>query len=271
MLHHGARRQDRVLRPENAGDRAGPAVAPVHHRGVHFLRAGGGEHRAAAGIEQRVVFQRDDRFRDRVERAAAGGEDRAAGLQSAAQPGVVFGLPLGAHRGRGGSCRRRHARQAQGLIHRRNALSAFVAMSCRHTCLVPINARTSEWARGGMILERQHPVDRSPRSPSLLRLVPLGLGISVVPLDTAVNIAFPDITGSFGLPIPMIQWVVICYVLTHAGLMLAFGRVGDMWGHAPRVPRRAGLEHRGVSAVRRGAELRLAAVLPVFCRGSAPG
>jgi MFS family permease len=64
------------------------------------------------------------------------------------------------------------------------------------------------------------------------RLLMIGLGISVVPLDTAVNIAFPDITGHFGLPIPMIQWVVICYVLTHAGLMLAFGRVGDMWGHA---------------------------------------
>src|SRR5437870_11510004 len=65
----------------------------------------------------------------------------------------------------------------------------------------------------------------------LARLVLIGLGMSVVPLDTAVNIAFPDITGSFGLPIAMIQWVVICYVLTHAGLMLAFGRVGDMFGH----------------------------------------
>src|SRR5437899_839884 len=64
-----------------------------------------------------------------------------------------------------------------------------------------------------------------------LRILLVGLGISVVPLDTAVNIAFPDITGSFGLPIAMIQWVVICYVLTHAGLMLAFGRVGDMWSH----------------------------------------
>lgn len=70
------------------------------------------------------------------------------------------------------------------------------------------------------------------RGSLLLRLIPLGLGISVVPLDTAVNIAFPDITGSFHQPIAMIQWVVICYVLTHAGLMLAFGRVGDIWGHA---------------------------------------
>jgi MFS family permease len=62
-----------------------------------------------------------------------------------------------------------------------------------------------------------------------LRLSLVGLGTSVVPLDTAVNIAFPDITESFGLPIETIQWVVICYVLTYASLMLAFGRVGDIF------------------------------------------
>jgi MFS family permease len=67
---------------------------------------------------------------------------------------------------------------------------------------------------------------------SRLRLVAVGLGIAVVPLDTSVNIAFPDITGSFGLPITMIQWVIICYVLTNAGPLLAFGRLGDLWGHA---------------------------------------
>jgi len=65
-----------------------------------------------------------------------------------------------------------------------------------------------------------------------LRLALVGIGASVVPLDTAVNIGFPDITRSFGLPIQMIQWVVICYVLTYASLMLAFGRVGDIFGHA---------------------------------------
>jgi EmrB/QacA subfamily drug resistance transporter len=64
-----------------------------------------------------------------------------------------------------------------------------------------------------------------------LRLVLVGLGTSVVPLDTAVNIAFPEITGSFGLPVEMIQWVVICYVLTYSSLMLAFGRAGDIWSH----------------------------------------
>ena len=78
-----------------------------------------------------------------------------------------------------------------------------------------------------------------------LRLVLVGVGTSVVPLDSAVNIAFPDITASFGLPLEMIQWVVICYVLTHAGLMLAFGRIGDIFGHG-RVFR-AGLLWNGVA------------------------
>jgi EmrB/QacA subfamily drug resistance transporter len=59
----------------------------------------------------------------------------------------------------------------------------------------------------------------------------IGLGAAGVPLDTAVNIAFPDITQSFRLQIVMIQWVVIAYVLTYASLLLACGRVGDIFGH----------------------------------------
>jgi MFS family permease len=60
----------------------------------------------------------------------------------------------------------------------------------------------------------------------------IGLGTAVVPLDTAVNIAFPAITRAFDLQVVDIQWLVICYVLTYASLMLAFGRLGDMLGHA---------------------------------------
>jgi MFS family permease len=52
-----------------------------------------------------------------------------------------------------------------------------------------------------------------------------------VPLDSAVNIDFPAIVAHFGLPIPMIQWIVISYVLTQTSLMLTFGRVGDMLGY----------------------------------------
>ena len=60
----------------------------------------------------------------------------------------------------------------------------------------------------------------------------IGLGTATAQLDTSVNIAFPAITRGFDLTIGDIQWVVICYVLTYASLLLALGRVGDTVGHA---------------------------------------
>ncbi len=65
------------------------------------------------------------------------------------------------------------------------------------------------------------------------QLLIVGLGTLVVPLDSAVNIGFSAIVSHFGLPIPMIQWVVIAYVLTQTSLMLSFGRVGDRLGYRP--------------------------------------
>ena len=82
------------------------------------------------------------------------------------------------------------------------------------------------------VLPHRAPIPPPMTAHQWLRLALVGLGTSVVPLDTAVNIGFPDITRAFGLPIQMIQWVVIAYVLTYASLMLAFGRVGDIFGHA---------------------------------------
>lgn len=60
----------------------------------------------------------------------------------------------------------------------------------------------------------------------------IGLGTAAAQLDTSVNIAFPAITRGFDLAISDIQWVVICYVLTYASLLLALGRIGDTIGHA---------------------------------------
>jgi MFS family permease len=59
----------------------------------------------------------------------------------------------------------------------------------------------------------------------------IGLGTATAQLDTSVNIAFPAITRGFALDIGDIQWVVICYVLTYASLLLALGRIGDTIGH----------------------------------------
>ncbi|UPY39172.1 MFS transporter [Sediminicoccus sp. KRV36] len=64
------------------------------------------------------------------------------------------------------------------------------------------------------------------------RLFPLLLGTLVVPFDTALNVAFPQIIQAFDLPLPAIQWLIIAYVLTYGSLMLAVGRIGDIWGHA---------------------------------------
>jgi MFS family permease len=64
------------------------------------------------------------------------------------------------------------------------------------------------------------------------QLAMIGLGTAAAQLDTSVNIAFPAITRGFDLSIGDIQWVVICYVLTYASLLLALGRIGDTIGHA---------------------------------------
>jgi len=57
------------------------------------------------------------------------------------------------------------------------------------------------------------------------------VGASLAPLDSAVNAAFPTITAFFDQPVSSIRWVIIVYVLTYASLLLAFGRLADLFGH----------------------------------------
>ena len=59
----------------------------------------------------------------------------------------------------------------------------------------------------------------------------IGLGASLGSLDNAVNIALPAITVAFAIDVNAVQWIVICYVLTYASLLLACGRLGDVIGH----------------------------------------
>jgi len=71
----------------------------------------------------------------------------------------------------------------------------------------------------------------SPR-PSRLGLWVIGLGASIMPLDFAVNVAFPAITAAFALPTEDVRWVALCYVFTYGTLMLYCGALGDRIGHA---------------------------------------
>ena len=70
-----------------------------------------------------------------------------------------------------------------------------------------------------------------PAHTPLFGLLTIGLGASIAPMDFAVNVAFPAITAAFTLDVQSIRWVVICYVITYASLMLAFGKLGDIVGH----------------------------------------
>jgi EmrB/QacA subfamily drug resistance transporter len=53
-------------------------------------------------------------------------------------------------------------------------------------------------------------------------------------LDTSVvNVVLPIITKSFDSHIATVEWVVIIYLLIVSGLLLSFGRLGDIGGHKP--------------------------------------
>ena len=58
-----------------------------------------------------------------------------------------------------------------------------------------------------------------------------GLGVSLVPLDFSVNVAFPAITNAFSLPTQSIRWIPFSYVLTYGLLVIGFGALGDRLGH----------------------------------------
>jgi MFS family permease len=91
----------------------------------------------------------------------------------------------------------------------------------------------------------------------------IGLGTAAAQLDTSVNIAFPAITRAFDVSIGDIQWVVICYVLTYASLLLALGRIGDTVGHA--LVFRIGLIWSTNSAQARQISIFTCGALAVFC------
>jgi MFS family permease len=71
----------------------------------------------------------------------------------------------------------------------------------------------------------------TPTRPAWPGLAVVGLGASIVPLDFAVNVAFPAITAAFSLPTDAIRWVAVCYVLVYGSLMLGFGALGDRIGY----------------------------------------
>ncbi|QFU90563.1 MFS transporter [Amycolatopsis sp. YIM 10] len=62
-------------------------------------------------------------------------------------------------------------------------------------------------------------------------VVAISLATFVTALDnTVVNVALPSIQRDFGLSIADLEWVTSSYILAFAGLMLAGGRLADIFG-----------------------------------------
>jgi EmrB/QacA subfamily drug resistance transporter len=69
-------------------------------------------------------------------------------------------------------------------------------------------------------------------SPNWGVLVAIGVGTFMTALDTSVaNTVLPIIGKSLNQPIANVEWVVTIYLLVMSGLLLSFGRLGDMRGH----------------------------------------
>jgi len=63
-------------------------------------------------------------------------------------------------------------------------------------------------------------------------LIALALGTIMVPINTSiVNVALPFISSGFNINLMGLDWVITSYLITLIGLVLFFGRLGDMYGH----------------------------------------
>lgn len=65
-------------------------------------------------------------------------------------------------------------------------------------------------------------------------LVAIGAGSFMATLDgSIVNTILPVVREAFGSDVAGIEWVLTVYLLVLSGLMLTFGRLGDLRGHKP--------------------------------------
>jgi EmrB/QacA subfamily drug resistance transporter len=63
-------------------------------------------------------------------------------------------------------------------------------------------------------------------------LLAIGVAALMTSLDSSiVNAVLPVITHALGSDVAATQWIVTIYLLVLSGLMLTFGRLGDLYGH----------------------------------------
>jgi EmrB/QacA subfamily drug resistance transporter len=63
-------------------------------------------------------------------------------------------------------------------------------------------------------------------------LIAVGVGAFMSAIGTSVvNIVLPVVSRDFGVAVSTIEWVITTYLIIVSGLLLSFGRLGDLRGH----------------------------------------
>lgn len=78
------------------------------------------------------------------------------------------------------------------------------------------------------------PVGKQPNriDPKWFVLLSVGVGTFMSALDSSVaNVVLPVLRNAFKSDIPTVEWIVTIYLLVVSGLLLSFGRLGDIRGH----------------------------------------
>jgi hypothetical protein len=91
VVEYAPGERDGIRDAVHRGDGAAAEAVALHDRGVHLDGAGRGQHRAAPGVEDRVVFQHADRRLDGVERVTVLGQRAPAGQDRLPHPGAHLG------------------------------------------------------------------------------------------------------------------------------------------------------------------------------------
>jgi EmrB/QacA subfamily drug resistance transporter len=74
---------------------------------------------------------------------------------------------------------------------------------------------------------------RQPAGAAIVALVCLGLFMTTLD-GSIVNIGLPAIARAFHTPLDgTVEWIIICYLVVIAGLLLTFGRLSDVIGRSP--------------------------------------
>jgi len=70
-----------------------------------------------------------------------------------------------------------------------------------------------------------------PYSKKWLILFSMALGTIMVPINSSiVNVSLPTITSFFSASVSTAEWILTSYLIVLLGLVLTFGKLGDLWG-----------------------------------------